>query len=295
MHALLQDLDIPHELNAPLAPLTWYRLGGPADILAHPRSTEQLAALVRRCSEAGVPLYVLGDGANILVADEGVRGLVVKLDDPAFRQLHRHAHILTVGAGYDLPRLVRQTVHQGLAGLEALAGIPATLGGAVRMNAGGAFGQIGPLVRRLQIMDASGQLDWLDRDDLVFSYRQSNITAPLILQVQLELTPDDPQLLARRLKEIFAYKSATQPLAAHSAGCAFKNPPTGPSAGKLIDQAGLKGFSIGGAYVSEKHANFILTRPGARSADVLALMNHIQKVVFEKFGILLEREIILWP
>lgn len=302
---LIADLNIPHELNAPLAPLTWYGLGGPARVLARPSSAQQLSALASKCHEAGVRMYVLGSGANLLVLDQGVDGLVVQLSDPAFKQMEIKENIVTVGGGYDLARLVLDTARAGLAGLEALAGIPASVGGAIRMNAGGAYGEIGTRIKRIRVMDATGHVYYRDRDDLVFSYRKTNIVAKFILEAELELEPDDPDQVARRVKEVFFMKKNSQPLAAHSAGCAFKNPApeafpenspyVGWSAGKLIDRADLKGFRIGGAEVSNVHANFVTADPGAKAADVLAVIEHCQKTVRERFGVTLEREVVVWP
>jgi len=299
---LLDDLNIRCESQAPLAPHTWYGVGGPAHLLVHPSSVQQLAELASRCFEAGVEVYVLGSGANLLVADEGVDAVVVKLDDPSFRFVQQSGTHITAGAGFDLAKLVLQTAKDGLGGLSCLAGIPATVGGAVRMNAGGSFGEIGSSVRRVHVMDARGQVYYRDRDDLVFSYRRSNIVARYILSVEFELTEDDPAELVQQVKEIFFYKKTTQPLREDSAGCAFKNPdaeqvPSGlpASAGALIDRAGLKGYRVGGAEISKQHANFIVTYAGATSADVLALMDHAAETVLHEYGVVLQREVVTWP
>ena len=299
MDKLLQDLHIPYECDVPLAPLTWYGVGGPARVLAHPSSVAQLSALAARCSAAGVEVYVLGAGANLLVRDEGVPGVVVRLDGTQFQQMSISRGTVRVGAGYDLAKLVLETAKAGLSGLECLAGIPATVGGAVRMNAGGTFGDIGRSVARVQVMDATGRVSSLDRDDLVFAYRYTNIVAKFITDVALELTAGKPEVLRAEVQRIFTLKSNSQPLGAHCAGCAFKNPPpeAGASAGQLIDRAGLKGFAIGGAQVSPVHANFIVARrdAGCTARDILAVMEHAQRVVAEKFGVKLEREVVVWP
>ena len=298
---LLADLNIRHDLNVSLAALTWFGVGGEARVLAHPSSVHQHSALAARCHAQGVPVYVLGAGANLLVSDEGVDGVVIQLDDPSWRQVRREANILTVGAGFDLMKLVRQSARDGLRGLQVLAGIPASVGGAVRMNAGGAFGDIGKSVQRVQVMDATGHVYYRHRDDLAFTYRKTNITAPYILEVEFDLTADDPETLAQELMEVFLFKRNSQPpLAAQSAGCAFKNPPASEdgerqSAGALIDRAGLKGYRIGGAEISTKHANFVLTHDRCTAADVLALMEHVQRTVADHFGVKLEREIMVWP
>ncbi|MCC6581192.1 MAG: UDP-N-acetylmuramate dehydrogenase [Phycisphaeraceae bacterium] len=306
MQAILDELNVRYETDVPMGPLTWIGVGGVARHLAHPSSVQQLATLVRRAQESNVPIRVLGDGANLLVASDAVDGIVLKLDEPQFDQVQMEGNLVTVGAGRDLPRLTLQTVKAGLSGLECLAGIPGSVGGAVRMNAGGNYGDIGHSVTRLQVMDAFGQVYYRDRDDLVFSYRKTNIRAPLILQAQFELTPDDPEVLMKQVKEIFLYKKNTQPLQDSSAGCAFKNPSppkdsdelANPaqrlSAGALIDRAGLKGYQIGGAQVSHRHANFLVSLPDCQPRDILALLEHVQKTVLERFGVQLEREVVVW-
>ncbi|MEX2671974.1 MAG: UDP-N-acetylmuramate dehydrogenase [Phycisphaeraceae bacterium] len=296
---LLADLNIAHERDVPLGPKTWYGVGGAAEVLATPESIAQLGELAVRCHEADVPLRVLGSGANLLVADEGVPGVVVQLSEPTFSAVRREGTTLHVGAGADLFKLVLDSTRQGLAGLETVAGIPASVGGAVRMNAGGAYGDIGSSVSRVQVMAANGQVYYRDRADLVFSYRRTNIVAPLILEVAFDLVEDDPDVLMKRVKEIFFYKKNSQPMGAASAGCAFKNPPAesaeGMSAGKLIDQAGLKGYRHGGAHVSDVHANFIAADKSATAADILAVIQHVQQTVRDRFNVELEREVVVWP
>ena len=221
---LITDLHIRTETDVPLGPRTWYGVGGVAALLAHPSSIAQLSSLVSRCREKEQPMYILGSGANLLVREGTLPGVVIALDDPGFAAMNVEDRTVTVGAGYDLMRLVRETAKMGLRGLEVVAGIPATIGGAVRMNAGGAFGEIGSCVSRVQVMSATGQVYYRDRDDLVFSYRHSNIDAPFITEVQFELEPGDPEELLNRVKEIFLYKKNSQPMGDASAGCVFKNP-----------------------------------------------------------------------
>ena len=301
MHAWLDDLNVPYKTNEPLAPLTRYKVGGAAQVLAEPSSVQQLTALASQCHTADVPTRVLGLGANLLVADQGVDGVVVRLSDPAFQQVRIEGTTVVAGGGFDLAKLVLTTARAGLAGLECLAGIPASVGGAIRMNAGGVFGDIGQAVKRVMVADATGQVYYRDRDDLEFSYRRTNIVARYILSVQFDLSPDDPEALIRRVKEIFLYKRNTQPLREDSAGCAFKNPdqpdPQGRrlSAGQWIDKASLKNFSIGGARVSDHHANFIITDRGCTAGDVITLIDHVQKTVADRFGVALEREVVEWP
>ena len=312
--AILGDLGIRHETDVPIGEaMTWYGVGGHAPVLAHPAGVAQLSALAARCHGEGVPVFVLGSGANLLVRDEGVCGMVIRLDDPSFAQIKVEGTKLTAGPGVDLFKLVLECAKRGLAGLAHVAGVPASVGGAVRMNAGGAFGDIGSTVHRVHVMAENGQAYCRDRDDLVFGYRTTNIVAPYILDVEFDMDEADPQAIAKRVKEIFLYKKTTQPMAENSAGCAFKNPSVvvpgheaveedGPppptrriSAGKLIDDAGLKGHCIGGAEVSQRHANFIFTHPGATAAHVIELMEDIQQKVLDHSGVALEREVVVWP
>lgn len=297
---LLARLDIAHERNQPLGPLTWYGIGGCAEIVAHPASVQQLSALASHCHAHGIRVYVLGIGANLLIADEGVDGVVIRLDAPEFSRVRIDGTRVIAGAGRDLMKLVLNTASAGLRGLEVLAGIPATIGGAARMNAGGAFGEIGNVIDAVHVMDETGHTRWLRRDELTFKYRSANITEPYILDVEFGLVRDDRDTLRRRVKKIFDYKKSSQPMAAHSPGCAFKNPPSQDgrdcdSAGMLIDRAGLKGYRCGAAEVCHRHANFIIAHRGATADDVRAVLEHVEKTVETRFGIRLEREIVLWP
>lgn len=278
----------------PLAPRTWYKIGGPARWFIQPRSAEELSEAVVRCAENNIPMYVLGLGANLLVGDGGVHGAVFRLDHEYWRRVKYDGPLVEVGAGADMQKLVLRTVRQGLSGIECLAGIPGTLGGGVRMNAGGKFGDLGAVITRVQVMDAEGTIFERTKDDLVFDYRSTNITAPFILGATLELEEDDPERIMHHTKEIWIYKRNTQPLNTKNCGCMFKNP-RGLSAGALIDQAGLKGMRVGGAEVSTKHANFIIAYPGCLADDVLKLVKIIREKVYEKHKITLESEVKIWP
>ena len=294
---LLQGTGVRHALNVPLAPRTWYKTGGPAAVLAHPGSPEELAAVVRRCRDAGVSIYTLGSGANLLVRDAGVDGVVVRLDDPSWRAVHIEGTTVMAGAGVDLFTLVTTVARAGLDGLSHVAGIPASVGGAVRMNAGGAYGDLGRAVSRVRVMGRDGKAYDRTADDLEFGYRRVNLDEPFILEAGFELSEADPDAVMRRVKEIFLHKKNSQPLGAKSAGCCFKNPPPKASefaAGQLIDRAGLKGHTLGGASVSGVHANFLVAAPGTPAADLLALMDHVQAVVADRFGVTLEREVVVW-
>jgi len=280
--------------NAPLAQYTWYRIGGPARYFVRPRSVEELQEAAKRCAENSIPVYVLGLGANLLVADQGVDGAVFRLDEEYWRRVKIEGTTLEVGAGADMQKLLLRTVRAGLAGVECLAGIPGTVGGGVRMNAGGKFGDIGAVITKVQVMDAQGEVFERTKDDLVFDYRSTNISAKFILSATMELDADDPDRIMKKTKEIWMYKRNTQPLNTKNCGCIFKNP-RGLSAGALIDQAGLKGFKIGNAEVSEKHANFIIAHPGCTADDVMKLVKIIREKVWDKNQLHLESEVQIWP
>jgi UDP-N-acetylmuramate dehydrogenase len=279
--------------NHPLARHTWYKIGGPARYFIRPRSVEELQAAVGRCAENNIPIHVLGLGANLLISDEGVEGAVFRFDEEHWRRIKFEGTMLDVGAGVDMQKLIIRTVRQGLAGIECLAGIPGTIGGGVRMNAGGKYGDLGAFVQTVTVMDDEGTIFQRTRDDLVFEYRHTNINARFILGATLELQEDDPERIMKHTKEIWMFKQNSQPLNTKNAGCVFKNP-RGLSAGALIDQAGLKGMRVGGAEISQKHANFIVAHPGCLAEDVKRMIAIIKEKVWEKNEIALETEVQIW-
>ena len=247
-------------------------------------------------ASTALPFRVLGKGCNLLVADAGVPGVVIRLDADAFSTVAVDGATVTAGAGADLQKLLLQTVRLGLSGLETLGGIPASVGGAARMNAGGRYGDFGSAVASLSVMDAEGNVYERTRDDLIWDYRRVNVVAPLILSATLDLEPADPDELARRSKEVWMAKRNSQPLNAKSAGCVFKNPAEdGRSAGALIDAAGLKGTRVGGAEVSDVHANFFVAHPGCTAANVAGLIDLVRDAVAERCGVDLQTEIKRWP
>ena len=276
-----------------LADYTWMCIGGPARYFITPRSVDELAEVVGRCRENEIPMRVLGSGANVLVDDAGVKGAVIQLQDEAFRAVEITETGLRAGAGADLGRLVLRCVRQGLSGVECLTGIPGSIGGSVKMNAGGNFGDIGNVVESVDVMTEDAEVFTRYRGDLAFAYRSTNITAKFILGAAFRLVEDDPHRILKQVKQIWMYKKNTQPLAKRNTGCIFKNP-RGLSAGALVDRAGLKGRRVGGAYVSPKHANFILADPGTTASDVLKLINIIRETVYKQHEVYLELEIDVW-
>ena len=281
------------ETDHPLAKHTWYGLGGPADYFVRPRTVKQLKEVIKRCNENKIPIYVMGFGSNLLVSDQGVRAAVIRLEADEFAQTEFKGEQLTAWAGVELARLVLTCVEKGLSGIETLTGIPGSIGGAVKMNAGGSFGDIGAAVESTTVMDNHGNIYQKSKPELVFDYRYTNITAKFILNAQFELAGADPEQIMRTVKEAWIYKKNNQPLNTRNCGCIFKNP-RGVSAGALIDRAGLKGLQIGGAIVSEKHANFIIAEKGCKSRDIIRLIDAVKQRVKEQFNIELELEIEIW-
>jgi UDP-N-acetylmuramate dehydrogenase len=277
----------------PLGMHTWFQLGGPAEYFAEPETLEQLVALVERCHEEGVAVRMLGQGSNILVRDEGVPGMVLRLSAPAFCDIRVQGRSLTAGGGALLGRAVTTAVHRGLAGLETLIGIPGTVGGALHGNAGTHSGNIGQWTLEATVIAANGEVSQRSSEELVFDYRQSSLDDLVILEASCSLEEDNPRELAQRMQKQWILKKASQPMGHQSAGCVFKNP-RGSSAGELIDDAGLKGTRIGGAVVSDRHANFIIAEPECTTQDVLRLIDLVRSQVRDRMGIELELELEIW-
>ncbi len=276
-----------------LARHTWYGLGGPAEYFIQPGDVDQLREVVRRCQDQGLAMHVLGFGSNLLVSDAGVRGAVIKLGAESFSRVRIEGESVVAGAGADLSRLVLDCVKKGLSGLEGLTGIPGSVGGAVRMNAGGRFGDIGAVVESVTCLGVDGQVHDKVKPELAFDYRSCTVASPFILGARFRLIPGEPEQILRTVQEVWIYKKNHQPLNTRNCGCVFKNP-KGQSAGVLIDRAGLKGLQVGGAKVSEKHANFIVAEKGCTSDDVLRLIAAVRARVKEQSGVELETEIEIW-
>jgi len=280
---------------------TWFGAGGNADRLCRPADAASAAWCVQRFEG----IRVLGDGANLLVADRGVDGLVLDLSQLNEVSIDNDTGFVRAGAGANLPKLILQTVRKGLGGLETLAGIPASVGGAAIMNAGGRFGEFGDTVSAVEIINDHGEIVRLIRSEIEFGYRHSGL-AGVVIAVEFALIPDDPAEVRDRLKSCMAYKKTSQPLGAHSAGCCFRNPMLTEeidgigqpgdrvSAGMLLDKAGCKNMRIGNAVVSDEHANFLISEKGATASDLRALMSAAARRVEDHFGVQLNREVVIW-
>ena len=276
-----------------LANHTSFRIGGPAEWFAEPSSLEELQALLREASGCGMPVSVMGGGTNLLVADEGLRGLTIHLGQ-AFRLVDVASDaddptaLVQCGAGLFTQRLVMLAGRHGWGELEALAGLPGQVGGAVVMNAQ----QIGRFVERVTMVTFDGTVKHLRGADVQFAYRYTALEPGILVGVLFRFPKVTPEEAAERIRQALRYRNTTQDLQLPSAGCAFKNP-NGTSAGRLIDQAGLKGSRIGDARVSLRHANFIVNLGQATCDDVLSLMEHVQRGVARTFGVWLEPEVRL--
>ena len=291
--SLLEDFSDILQHDKPLAPLTWMNLGGPAQFFLEPRDQAELQHVVVCCHENGIPIHVLGGGSNLLIRAEGVSGAVIRLANASFAELTVDGTTLRAGSGALLSQAISISVRAGLAGLEVLAGIPGTVGGALKGNAGGRSGEISETARSVTTMTAKGETVTRSGDDLSFAYRSSNIAEPFILEGTFQLRADDPDDITTRMRKLWIMKKATQPLSDQSAGCIFKNP-RGQSAGALIDKAGLKGTRLGGAEISDRHANFVVTHDGCKSDDELRLIDLVRSKIAEQFGVELELEIQVW-
>lgn len=285
----------PIRENVPLGPLTTLKVGGPAQFLSRPRTVEELARILERSSGEGLAVRVLGAGSNVLVSDAGVRGLVLVLSEGPFRAISRKEDLVVqCGAGVSLPRLLLCLLDWGLTGAECLAGIPGTVGGALVMNAGASTGEIGALTRRLWAVSVSGEPVELSQTDCGFAYRSSDLGDKVVIGAELLLTRSPPAEIRSRMDRLLEERRRLQPPSgARTAGSTFKNPP-GKKAGELLEKAGLKGFYIGGARVSDAHANFIETKEGVGAEDVMGLISEMRRRVREQFDIELELEIDLW-
>jgi UDP-N-acetylmuramate dehydrogenase len=279
--------------DEPLAPYTWMKIGGPAQYFIEPRTVEELTAVVSVCHAEQIPVRLFGSGSNLLIRDEGVSGVVIRLTGEEFSFVEVEGTTVRSGAAALLSQLISSSVREGLSGLETLAGIPGTVGGALHGNAGGSSGDISQFVHSVTVLTAKGEQFTRTDDELTFGYRLSSINELAVLSAVFHLQQDDPDEIVRRMRKQWIMKKATQPLTFQSAGCIFKNP-RGLSAGALIEQSGLKGTRMGGAEISDRHANFIVTHEEASFEDVFSLIELARTKVAEQFGADLELEIEIW-
>lgn len=287
--------EIELRFEEPMAKHTSFRIGGGAEVMAFPRDAGQLARLLEAAAELGVCPRILGAGTNVLAPDEGLPGLTICLKDCLDGMERLDENRIRVAAGVTMSRAAVFAANLGLSGLEFAHGIPGSVGGGVYMNAGAYGGELCQVVESVQIMDRHGALRRVSGENMGFSYRHSVLeeTGELVVSADFRLTAAPVEEIRARMKELIAKRSASQPLDLPSAGSAFKRPAQGYAAA-LIDQAGLKGYQVGGAGISSKHAGFAVNLGGATAADVRALLEQVSEKVYAASGIRLEPEIRIW-
>lgn len=283
----------PLLLAEPMTKHTSFHIGGPAELMAQPQSEAELQSLLLKAAEAAVPVTLVGNGSNLLVRDKGIRGLVIKLGS-MLRDIKVSGNVLTFGSGVSLAQASKKAAELGLSGMEFAVGIPGSIGGAVYMNAGAYDGEMSKVVKSVRVMDAAGEVSELSAGELDFGYRHSALqgSSKIVTSVTVELTAGDKQAIAEKMADFSNRRITKQPLELPSAGSMFKRPP-GYFAGTLIDQTGLKGYTVGGAQVSTKHAGFVVNIGGATAADVLQLISDVQAKVFAAHGVHLEPEVLV--
>ena len=291
--ALLGEIEL--RLNEPMAKHTSFRIGGGAEVMAFPKDEKELAKLLKVSGLLDCKCAILGAGTNVLAPDEGISGLVICLKDCLDGMEVLSDTRIRVMAGVTMSRAAVFAANLGMSGLEFAHGIPGTIGGGVYMNAGAYGGEICQICDRVKVMNRQGNTRWLERAEMEFSYRRSVLetTDDIVLCAEFTLTPAQPDAIKARMKELIGKRAGSQPLDLPSAGSAFKRPKGGYAAA-LIDQAGLKGFRVGNAGISEKHAGFAVNLGGATAKDVKALLETVSNRVFEQSGIRLEPEIRIW-
>ena len=291
--SLLPELEL--RLEEPMAKHTSFRIGGGAEVMAFPKTKEELAELLKTSALLDCKCVILGAGTNVLAPDEGLRGLVICLKDALDGMQRLSDTRIQVMAGVTMSRAAVFAANLGLSGLEFSHGIPGSVGGGVYMNAGAYGGEICQVCDRVEVMNRQGQTRWLSKEDMDFSYRHSVLeeSDDIVISAEFCLVPSEPEQIKARMKELIGKRSASQPLDLPSAGSAFKRP-VGGYAAALIDQAGLKGFRVGNAGISEKHAGFAVNLGGATAKEVRTLLETVSDRVVEKTGIRLEPEIRIW-
>ena len=272
---------------------TSFRTGGPAEIFVEPLGVLELKRVLQFCKDEQKKVFIFGKGTNLLVGDNGVDGVVIHLGGINFKNVERDGRYVVAGAGVDLPKLIRTVALSGFGGLEALAGIPGTVGGAVMMNAGGKYGDISDTIRSLTTMAFDGTIIKYMREDVGFEYRGCNLSEQIVIEVEFELNESKIEVVLEKMDEIYNEKQESQPLGTFNAGSIFKNT-SQYKAAELIDKANLKGLKVGGAVVSEKHANFIVNTGSATSTDILELIKIIKEAIKKKYDVSLEEEIHIW-
>ena len=275
----------------PMSRHTTFRIGGPADFYLCPHSTKEVQEIVEICKEENLPYFVLGNGSNLLVSDKGYRGVVVQLWKN-FSDITVKDCCIQAKAGALLSKVAAEALEAGLTGMEFASGIPGTIGGAAFMNAGAYGGEMKDIIKSVKVLDTQGEVRVLPKEELKMGYRTSIVKEKgyTVLSVELELSKGNREEIRNTMEDLKERRTSKQPLEMPSAGSTFKRP-EGYFAGKLIMDSGLRGFSVGGAQVSEKHCGFVVNKGGATAMDVLTLIREVQRRVKEQFGVDLETEV----
>lgn len=278
-------------IQEPMKNHTTFRIGGPADCFIRPQDAGQVERILHICRENGMPWFVLGNGSNLLVSDQGFPGVIIQI----FRNMSTirvNGERLVVQAGALLSAVASRALKEGLSGLEFASGIPGTMGGAVVMNAGAYGGEMKDVIESVTVLDGDGKIRCLTREELQMGYRTSLVKKEgyTVLEAVLKLEQGDPAVISARMEELKEQRVSKQPLEYPSAGSTFKRP-EGYFAGKLIMDSGLRGFQVGGAQISQKHCGFVINTGDATAQDVVQLISQVQDIVYEKFQVKLEPEI----
>jgi UDP-N-acetylmuramate dehydrogenase len=279
--------------DAPLAPFTHLKIGGPAEFLIQPRTVDELREVLLACQKQDVPVRMLGGGNNLLIRDDPIPGAVVRLVHAAFTMIEWDGKRITAAGGGPLFDLIAFSVRQGLSGLETLVGLRGTVGGSVRCNVGDRAGEISQAVRQVTVMTETGKIQTRTRDELTFSEHESDIDEPVILSVVFELEKDSPDAVLKRMRKAWILRKAAEPLSFQKAVRLFRNTP-GQTAAALIDRASMTKFRVGGAELSERNSNYVVAHPGTTASDILQLADHVRSRVKERTGVILERELHVW-
>lgn len=279
------------KLQEPMSKHTTFRIGGPADFYLCPHSTKEVQQAVQICKEENLPYFILGNGSNLLVSDKGYRGVIIQLWKN-FSDISVKDCCITAKAGALLSKVAAEALEEGLTGMEFASGIPGTIGGAVFMNAGAYGGEMKDIIKEVKVLDDQGEVRVLSNEEMKLGYRTSIVKEKgyTVLSAVLQLKKGDVSVIRETMEDLKNRRTSKQPLDMPSAGSTFKRP-EGYFAGKLIMDSGLRGFSVGGAQVSEKHCGFVVNKGGATAEDVTALIREVQRRVKEKFGVELETEV----
>lgn len=293
--SLLTEFPDIIQTQEPLAMHTWFQLGGNAEFYAEPQSCETLLKLLKFCTQEAIPVRILGAGSNILVREEGVKGLVISVGESLPYTLSVEGNRVRTSGNVPLGKVVTTAVRAGLGGIEDLIGIPGTIGGALHGNVGTDSTDVGQFLKSAKIATLAGDVSEVDASELVFGYHQSSLLDNIVLEAEFEFHGENPTELAQRMQKRWIIRKAMQPMGHQCSGRIFRNSTeSGESASELIERVGMVGTRVGGAVVSERHANYIVTEPECTPSDVLRLIRMIQEQVSENVGIQLQLELEIW-